>query len=211
MFQALKGMIFEDEAGAPSKTATPQPVKQGAPVGTVSAAPVDDQFVTALRGAIKSRSSAFTALLATADKLANVIPDANMRLKAAFATLEGRGLKEILGAIDVHAADLESQRMQFTRQAEDASKAAIGAKQVELDSIDPSIQVAQSQIEALTRQIGTLTDSIAQKSARKAELTTEIASETARFTSAKQQFDTALTIVKSELEGQKAVIQSALS
>lgn len=209
MLDALKGLIFETESGprAPAKPAAAPTVSGSAP----TARPVDDQFVTALRNAIKARSSAFTALLATADKLSNVIPDSTMRLKAAFATLEGRGLKEILGAIDVHAADLESQRMQFSRQAEDAMKREVGAKQAELDAIDPAIQVAQSQIEALSRQISSLNETIAQKSARKAELTTEIASETARFDTAKQQFETALTVVKGELDGQKAIIQSALA
>jgi chromosome segregation ATPase len=210
MLDALKGLIFETESGpqAPAKPAPAAPTVSGS---APTARPVDDQFVTALRNAIKARSSAFTALLATADKLSNVIPDSTMRLKAAFATLEGRGLKEILGAIDVHAADLESQRMQFSRQAEDAMKREVGAKQAELDAIDPAIQVAQSQIEALSRQISSLNETIAQKSARKAELTTEIASETARFDTAKQQFETALTVVKGELDGQKAIIQSALA
>lgn len=210
MLDALKGLIFETKSGpqAPAKPATAAPTVSGS---APAARPVDDQFVTALRNAIKARSSAFTALLATADKLSNVIPDSTMRLKAAFATLEGRGLKEILGAIDVHAADLESQRMQFSRQAEDAMKREVGAKQAELDAIDPAIQVAQSQIEALSRQISSLNETIAQKSARKAELTTEIASETARFDTAKQQFETALTVVKGELDGQKAIIQSALA
>ncbi len=212
MWEKIKGFVIQEDnpqTPKPAQTAAAQAAPQnGAPV---QAPVVDDQFVLALRNAIKARSSAFTALLITADKLANVIPDSNMRLKAAFATMEGRGLKEILGAIDVHAADLESQRMQFARQAEDAMKREIGSRQAELDTVDPSIQGAQTQIETLSRQIAALNDVIAQKSTRKAELIAEITVETTRFNTAKQQFETALTVVKSELEGQKSIIQSALA
>jgi predicted nucleic acid-binding Zn-ribbon protein len=219
MLGKLKGLIFEEDGSSKA----PQQPQVATPIGTspvaatpgaVQAAPIaDDKFVQALRSAIKSRQTAFTALLATADKLANVIPDANMRLKAAYATVagEGRDVRSILQAIDVHTADLESQRMQFTRQAEDAMKIAVGSKQAELDTIDPSISSAQQQIQALTAQISSLNESIAQKTIRKSELSTEIATEQQRFAGAKQQFETALTIVSSELNGQKAVIQSALA
>lgn len=218
MLGKLKSLVWEDDpkqAAAKPAAPTGSAPLGAAPVAAAPgvAAPVDDKFVQALRTAIKNRPTAFTALLAAADKLASIIPDSNTRLKAAYATVagEGRDVRTILGAIEVHAADLESQRMAFTKQAEDAARAAIGAKQAELDSIDPSIASAQSQIESLTRQIQSLNDTIAQKSARKAELTADIANENARFAGAKSQFETALTIVKSELDGQKAIIQSALS
>lgn len=214
MWNKVKGFLVEDE----NPQAKPQAPQVAAPLGSAQpqagAAPVaDDKFVQALRAAIKNRPTAFTALLATADKLASVIPDANMRLKAAYATMagEGRDVRSVLQAIDVHTADLESQRMQFTRQAEDAMKVAIGAKQAELDTIDPSIGSAQQQIQALTAQIQALNETIAQKTIRKSELSTEIGTEQQRFAGAKQQFETALTIVQAELNGQKAIIQSALS
>ncbi len=213
MLDKLKGFIFEEDTNTKTNQA-PAPSSSSVSTGTpvqASAPTIDDEFVQALRAALKARSTAFTALLNNADKLSTVIPDANMRLRAAFQMLEGRGLKEILGAIDVHSADLESQRMQFARQAEEASKSAIGSKQLELDTIDPAIQNAQQQIEMLTRNIAALNETIAQKNSRKAELTIQISEENQRFESAKQRFETALTIVKSELEGQRAIIQSALS
>ncbi len=216
MLNKLKGFIFEEDANAPAAAQAPATASTAqAPAKSAGASHqaqvVDDEFVQALRGALKSRSTAFTALLNNADKLSSVIPDANMRLRAAFQMLEGRGLKEILGAIDVHSADLESQRLQFARQAEEASKKAIGSKQAELDTIDPSIENAKQQIEALTRNIAALNDVIANNTARKTELTIQINEENQRFEAAKQRFETALTIVKSELEGQRAVVQSALS
>lgn len=212
MWDKIKGLIVEDEGQPQAK----QP-QVSAPIGaapSASAAPVaDDKFVQALRTAIKNRPTAFTALLSTADKLASVIPDAATRLKAAYATVagEGRDVRSILQAIEVHAADLESQRMQFSKQAEDAMKVAIGAKKAELDTIDPSIASAQQQLVALQQQMQSLNEAIAQKNIRKGELAAEIATEEQRFSAAKQQFETALTIVRAELDGQKAVIQSALS
>ena len=213
MWDKIKGLIVEDDS---PKAATPAGPQVTAPLGAspAAAAPIaDDKFVLALRTAIKSRSTAFTALLATADKLASVIPDAATRLKAAYATVagEGRDVRSILQAIEVHAADLESQRMSFTKQAEDAMRTAVGAKKAELDTIDPSITSAQQQVQALQQQIQALNETIAQKGIRKGELTGEIATEEQRFAAAKQQFETALTIVRAELDSQKAVIQSALS
>ena len=214
MWDKIKGLIVEDE-GQPQVQAKQSQVS--APIGAAPSAGVapvaDDKFVQALRTAIKNRPTAFTALLSTADKLASVIPDAATRLKAAYATVagEGRDVRSILQAIEVHAADLESQRMQFSKQAEDAMKVAIGAKKAELDTIDPSIASAQQQLVALQQQMQSLNEAIAQKNIRKGELVGEIATEEQRFSAAKQQFETALTIVRAELDGQKAVIQSALS
>lgn len=213
MWDKIKGFIVEEDTSA-----APQVKPQvSAPIGsapqTQSTSVGDDKFVQALRTAIKSRATAFTALLATADKLASVIPDANTRLKAAYATVagEGRDVRSILQAIEVHAADLESQRMQFSKQAEDAMKATIGSKKAELDTIDPSITSAQQQVQSLQQQIQALNEAIAQKNIRKGELTADIATEEQRFNAAKQQFETALTIVRAELDSQKAVIQTALS
>lgn len=216
MLGKLKGLIFEEDGQAASKPAQPQ---VAAPLGAAPAAagaapaPADDKFVQALRAAIKNRPTAFTALLSAADKLANIIPDANTRLKAAYATVagEGRDVRSVLQAIEVHTADLESQRMQFNKQAEDAMRAEVGAKRAELDTIDPSISSSQQQIQALTAQITALNEAIAQKTIRKSELAAQIATEEQRFAGAKQQFETALTIVQAELNGQKAIIQSALS
>ena len=215
MWDKIKGFIVEDDASAGA--VAPAKPQVNAPIGVApqshATGVADDKFVQALRAAIKSRATAFTALLATADKLASVIPDANTRLKAAYATVagEGRDVRSILQAIEVHAADLESQRMQFSKQAEDAMKATIGSKKAELDAIDPSIASAQQQVQSLQQQIQALNEAIAQKNIRKGELAADIATEEQRFNSAKQQFETALTIVRAELDSQKAVIQTALT
>lgn len=213
MWSTIKGALFEGEEQKPQQEQVQsKPATQNQVTGAATAQ-TNDKFVNALKTAIKSRQTAFTALMTAAEKLTNIIPDPNTRLKAAYATIqgEGRGAKEILGAIEVHQADLESQKLSFNKQSEDALRLTIGGKQSELDSIDPSIQIAQNQIQALTQQIQTLNETIAQRTARKAELAADIANDSATFAVAKQQFETALTIVKAELDGQKAVIVSALS
>lgn len=215
MWSTIKGALFEGEEQKPQQEQVQsKPITSNQAGGSSGTTPLtNDKFVSALKTAIKNRQTAFTALMAAAEKLANIIPDPNTRLKAAYATIqgEGRGAKEILGAIEVHQADLESQKLSFNKQSEDALRLTIGGKQSELDSIDPSIQTAQNQIQALTQQIQTLNETIAQRTARKAELTADIANDSATFARAKQEFETALTIVKTELDSQKAVIVSALS
>jgi chromosome segregation ATPase len=216
MWKTLKNLVVEDDSSgqsaAPKTTTTAAtPLGHAAPASTAVAA--DNKFVQALRGAIKNRATAFTSLLAAADKLVTIIPDPTTRLKAAFATVagEGRGVKEVLGALEIHASDLEGQRLQFQRAAEEAKNIAVGGLQRELDTIQPSVAGAQSQITSMQTQIQSLNELIAQKSARGAELTAQISTENQRLTTSQQEFETALTIVKSELDGQKAIILTALS
>ena len=208
MWNKLKNLVVEET----NPTSSPAPVKAIVPSptgGTVA----DNKFVSALRTAIKTRQTAFTTLLGAADKLISIIPDPNTRLKAAFATVsgEGRGVKEVLAALEIHASDLEGQRLQFSRAAEEAAKNAVGSLQVELDSVQPSIAAAQGQIQSMTAQINTLNEMIAQKSTRGAELTAQITAENQRLAVSQQEFETALMIVKSELDNQKAIILTALS
>lgn len=210
VWDKIKGLIVEDDAPKSAAPAAPVSTTLG---GAASVAPANDEFVQALRASIKGRATAFTALLSAADKLAAIIPDATMRLKAAFATVstEGRGVKEVLAAIEVHAADLESQRLQFDTAAEKAKSLAVNGLQAELDALGPSSAAAQSQIDGMARQIQQMQELLGRNAARSTELTTLIAQETTRFLSSKQQFEAALGTVKRELDGQKAVVLSALS
>jgi chromosome segregation ATPase len=174
---------------------------------------VNNQYIDALRAAIKARPTALTALTAAAEKLTTVIPDANMRLKAAFQMVksEGRGVKELLDAITVHVADLESQKLQFSRAMETESQNAIGKLQADANTFTSSTQVAQQQIKQLQQQLEQLNSLIVTNNNAFAETTQKINVEKSRLGENAQQFDTALTVVKSELENQRVVIQSALS
>ena len=155
----------------------------------------------------------YTALLQAADKLVSIIPDPNTRLKAAFASVqgEGRGLREVIGALDVHVADLESQRMQFGQALAKQREAAVGVLQRELDGLKPANDTAAQQIQAMTAQIQQLQTLITTNTTRAAELQGQITAQTMQFTQTEQQFVSALQIVKSELDGQKAAVMSVLS
>lgn len=201
--------------GQPSQPAAAKPA-QGVPGAAQMVSPsmtANNEFVTALRNAIKGRATAFTALLQAADKLAGIIPDPNTRLKAAFATVqgEGRGLKEVVGAIEVHMSDLEGQRAQFTAAMEKQKSQALGTLQGELQGLQPANENAQRQIASMSEQIQQLQALIGKNSARAGELQGQINAEGARFSTSQQEFETALTIVKSELEGQKTAVLSTLS
>lgn len=216
----LKGFldkyVLAGDPAAPATGAAAQPKLATQPFGAVpSTAPVagGNEFITALRNAIKARQSAYTALLGAADKLANIIPDANTRLKAAFATVqgEGRGLKEVIGAIDVHVSDLEGQRLQFASALQKQKDAAIGTLQRELDGLTPSNESAAAQIKSMSEQIAQLQGLMQTNQQRATTLQGEIAAQTSNFTTSEQSFNAALTIVKAELEGQKTAVMSVLS
>jgi predicted nucleic acid-binding Zn-ribbon protein len=209
----LKGLVVEDDK--PTVAQTPaqvgaKPLASGAPV---SYAQQDNEFVPALRNAIKQRPTAFTALLANADKLSSVIPDQNMRLKAAFEMVkgEGRGMNELLQAIEIHAGDLASQERQFDAAMDKQKTVAVGAMTNELAGLEPSSANARQQLEALARQAQALNELISSNTTKAGELTMKIQAEERRFVEAKQRFTMALQVVQAELQGQKLAISSTLS
>ncbi len=214
MWSAIKGALFEEDPNAakPSPTAQPAAVAAAAPSNVGAAVAADNTFVAALRQAIKARSSAFTNLLAAADKLASIIPDPATRLRAAFATSgEGRSPKEVVDAITVHISDLEGQKLQFQRALEGQRAAKLGGLQAELDALKPANDNAAAQIASMTQSIQQLQQLIATNTARAGELQGQLSAESANFTASAQQFEVALTIVKQELEGQKTAVLSTLS
>lgn len=213
MWSTIKGALFEDSAPAPLAPAAQPQATPGQAVTPTAATPApNNEFIVALRQAIKARQTAFTNLLAAADKLASIIPDPATRLKAAFATVgEGRSPREVIDAIAVHIADLEGQKLQFSRAVETQRAAAIGQLQAELDNAKTSSETAQSQIASMTQQIAQLQQLIATNTTRAGELQAQLTSESARFTTSTQQFEAALIIVKQELEGQKAAVLSTLA
>lgn len=206
--KSIKGLIMETEAEKPVQ---PGEVKTVAIVGQSPMA--DNQFVEALRASIKARPTALTALTIAAEKLTTVIPDSNMRLKAAFQMVksEGRGVKELLDAITVHVADLESQKMQFSRAMDTESQRTIGNLQVMADSLTANSKSAQDQIVSLQDQITQLTIQITENSTKLSTTNQQIAVEQSRLAQNAHQFDNALVVVKNELENQRVIIQSALS
>lgn len=202
--------ILADDGGRPVEASKPVATGQGTTFSTPATA-ANNEFLTALRTAIKARNTPYTSFLSQFDRL-SMIPDPATRTQAAFATIqgEGRGVRELLQAVDVHLADLESHRMQFAQALERQKTTALGALKTELDGVGPANQAAQQQIESLTQQIAALTQQIGTRQARAVELQASIATEGARFDQQAAQFDAALGIVKSELESQKTVLGTTL-
>lgn len=210
--KSLKGLIMEDEGPSVNQPTGPG-VTAGVVIPSSQSLPVNNEFVEALRTVIKNRPTALTALTTAAEKLVAVIPDSNMRMKAAFQMVksEGRGVKELLDAITVHAADLESQKLQFNRALEAESQKSIGQQQTALDNLTNSTSSCSNQIATLQAQIKSLNELIVQNNSQAAVVTQQISSEKARLAQNAQQFDTALLVVKNELDTQRSVIQSTLS
>ena len=208
--KSLKGLIMEDETPPQTQTATAGAIVS---VPNLRVVAPDNQFVDALREAIKGRSTALTALTTAAEKLITVIPDPDMRLKAAFQMIkgDGRGVKELLDAITVHIADLESQKLQFTRAMDAESQTTIGQLQTELSANASNAESAQAQIKSMQAQIDQLRQELMNNSNRKIELDQKIQAETARLSQNSQLFELALITVKNELENQRKVIQTSLS
>jgi chromosome segregation ATPase len=213
MWDKFKSALFEEDPNAAKPAAPAAAPVQAAPIGQVPGLPqAENTFVAALRQAIKQRSSAFTNLLAAADKLANIIPDPATRLRAAFATSgDGRSPREVVDAITVHISDLEGQKLQFQRALEGQRAAKLGGLQAELDALRPANDNAAAQIASMTQSIQQLQQLIATNTSRGNELQGQLATETASFTASAQQFELALATVKQELEGQKTAVLSTLS
>ena len=213
----LREHILADDGTAPSPTpaaqpqAKPQPQATGTP-GYTPTAP-DNAYVDVLRGVIKSRTTAFTTLLAAADKLVKFVPDPNTRLQAAFASVqgEGRGLKQVLDSIAIHAADLEAQQASFAAAAERQKKSAVGVATAELSRMDEASDTARAQIQSMTTQIDQLNSLIAKNADSATDLRNKITAEETQLATNQHNFETALAIVKAELDSQKNAVTAALS
>ena len=208
--KAIKEFVMEDDSSATvaAVVAVAAPATSAPLVQSV----VDNKYIEALRASIKARPTALTALTIAAEKL-EFIPDANMRLKAAFQSVksEGRGVKEILEAITVHAADLESQKLQFTRALETESETTVGRLQDHNLNLKSEVDSARLQIKSFESQIEKLNEIISKHSVTSNANSAQINDEKSRLARNAQQFEIALTVVKNELESQRVVIQSALS
>ena len=214
LFDVIKGAILEDES--PHAKAPPiqgKPLQTAPGQAPVSSAPVaENEFVSVLRQVVRGRQTAYTALLAADDRLANVIPDRTMRLKAAFEMVrgDGRDLPQLMAAIDVHLTDLNSQKLSFAQTLERKKAEACGASQAELDAITPANQAAQDSIKQLEDQVQALKNQISQRNQRATELQAKLQADTRTYDSKKQLFDAALALVGSEISNQKTIIFTAL-
>lgn len=218
MWDKIKGAIFEEDpnaakpAAAPAKGVTVTAANIAAGVPVQMAAPVNPEFVAAIRKAVLGRNTALTQLMATADKLASIIPDANQRLKAAYATAgDGRTVAQIVQAVDVHLADVEGEELKFKAALDGKARAEVAPleqqAQLQAQAVERAQQEianAQARIAELTGQIGTLTQEAAQAQAAAAAKRQELELMSINF---KQAADA----VRAELQQNKLVISTALN
>lgn len=218
----LKGAVFVDEGGAQAKTSEPTTIKAsnigqnigqgGGHVGNFSAPQVNPEFVAAIKKAVFGRNTALTQLMASADKMASIIPDAGTRLKAAFATMaDGRTVKQVIDAVEVHLADVDGQEMQFKNALDAKTQSQCGTLDGQASTLANQIQQSQAEIETAQQRISALTASIGQLSQQHAEVLHAAATRRQELDQAALQFKQAAQAVRNELNGHKATIVSALS
>jgi len=219
VFNKLKSMLYEDDASAPAPAQAPP--AQGTSIGTVqmpSSAPssfgastLNADMVTAIRKAVFGRNTAFTQLLASSEALADVIPDATMRLKAAHKTGgAGRTGRQIADAVDVHLQDVDGEELRFKTMIEQKLGVEVGA--LEQQSRNAAAQAVQfsSEIEQLQARVVSLQRDIGEMNMKASGLQHDATTKRAELDGAHAQFKSAAQAVRTELNGSKSAILSTL-
>lgn len=216
---AVKGAIFEEDPNAPNQempaapkgvTITSANITSGQPVQM--AAPVSPEFVAAIRKAVLGRNTALTQLMTMADKLISIIPDPSQRLKAAYATAgDGRTVKQIVDAVDVHLSDVDGEEQRFKIALDGKISAEVAPLEQQAQILAGQVTTAQQQIEQaqariaeLTANIGTLSQNAAQAAAQAQQKRQEIEILAGNF-------KLAANAVRAELQQNKMVIATALN
>lgn len=210
MFSALKGMIFEEDPNA-VKAAPPK----AAPATLPTAAPstqVSNEFVSAIRKVVLARNTALTQLLAAADKLTTIIPDANVRFKAAFATAgDGRSVKQIAEAVDIHISDVDGEELRFKAAIDQKAAIEVGALEQRAQMAASAIVSAQNALAQAQQRIAELTEQITRQQTEQAAALSEASVKRSEIEQVAMQFKMAAEHVRHELQSNKSTILSALS
>lgn len=221
MFSALgnklKGMVYDDVVPViVQPTATPQAGIQamtqlgGQALGAISTS-LNADMVAMIKKVTFGRNTAFTQLLQASESLADVIPDAVMRLKAAHKTAGGgRTGRQIADAVDVHLQDVDGEEMRFKAVVEQNSKVEVGALETQAQTAQDSIVGAQAEIQKAQQLIADLTGTITQQTQVAAHANAEVVQKRAELDAAQNQFKLAAQAVRNELNGSKAAILSTL-
>lgn len=218
MWDKLKDALFEQDPGA-SKPAVSVPT---APAATLTAGPsmaapllspgVNPEFVAAIRKAVMGRNTALTQLMATADKMSNIIADPQLRLKAAYAAAgDGRSVKQIIDAVDVHLSDVDGEELRFKTAMDGKVHAELAPLEQQHVALAGQIKSSQEQIASLQARIIELTNNIGTMTQQQAEASTAIANKRQELSTMADSFKAAAAAVRSELQANKATISSALS
>jgi chromosome segregation ATPase len=213
---ALKGAIWEQDPNATPQAQPQAPVAQSTsrPVGSTApmVSSVNDEMVQAIKRNTLSRKTPYTALLEAADKLANVIPDPNMRLKAAYAMVgEQRTVEAIMKALDIHISDVDGEKMRFGQATDQRRKTELGSLTTQLTQLNTSTEQMQTEITNLHARIQQLNTTINDNTVKANELAAQVNSRGAEYDATVAQFENAAQLVRGELEQQRIAISSTLS
>lgn len=209
----VKSAVFVDDPAAPPQV---KPAPAVVPIANVQSPVVpqsQNEFVPVLQNAVKSRNTAFTALLNTADKMASIIPDSGMRLKAAFATIatDGRGANEVMAAIDIHMSDLEGQKLAFMSALERKRTETLGQLERDKATSAKLAKDAEQRISVLQAEITKLQETILVSGTTVTAIDAKMQEEASHFDASKLQFEQAIAQVRTDLENQRTAIRSSLT
>lgn len=213
MWSSIKGAIFEADPAEAKQAPAPAGQAKPAIAGVVSAvsSSVNQGMVDAINKVMLGRNSAFTRLLQSAEALADVIPDATMRLKAAHKT-GGAGAtgQQIAAAVDIHLQDVDAEVGRFKASIEGKIKSEVGQLDLTVKTAAAGIQSAQAQIEDARKRITDLEAAIADLNVKGAEAQANANSTRAQYEGAVIEFEVAANIVRDGLTANKAAILSTL-
>lgn len=213
---AVKGAIFNPDPNAPQQSPAPTTViragniQPGVPMQM--SAPVNAEFVAAIRKAVLGRNTALTQLMATADKMAAIISDPSTRLKAAYASAgDGRTVKQIIEAVDVHLSDVAGEEAKFKQALEGKAAAEVAPLEQSAQHLAGQVQSAHDQIAAAQQRITDLTTSIAELSQQAQTAQSTAIAKRQELELMASNFSLAANAVRAELQGNKNAIATALT
>lgn len=192
----MKGLLFEPEVTAnPPSAAVPNLLPIPAP---------DDAAYAALRNATLARPTEYSDFLAALNAIAQVVVQEDMRFNAALAILRGKGATPaaLLRALDVHLADLESERGRFKElAAAELAQQVDGPRQTcaELDATIAGRREEMARIEGTIRQL----------EAQQQALESNAQAAVGRIAAAEQQFLAASDVLQQQLANDRARLAAA--
>lgn len=215
--EKFKDAVLVDEPGgqaAPAPAGTKAPVGGFTVMGTAPVQPagVNPEFLAAIKKVVMARNTAMTQLLAAADRLANIIPDATTRFKAAAATAsDGRTVPQILAAVDIHLQDVDGEEARFKAAINAKMTTEVGALEGTANSLRTMIEAAQNEMQAAQNRIQELSQRVATANNELLDAQNAAAAKRGEIEQLQLQFAAAANVVRQELTAHKSTIQSALS
>lgn len=225
MFDKLKGLasVFVDvdeDKKAPQATPTPTivaPLPVKGAVGTAPmggsfnpAPPFDQAMMDTLQKVILARKTAYTGLLESAARLESIIPDPNTRVKAAFASGEGRTVQDVTRAIDVHISDLDNERIRFGRSSEAQLVSKRNTPLAQAQDNRTKAEQCTQEIQSLEARIEQLRANHASLLEQAQEAETAASNAEAEIQQVQTKFDTTVEYLKNELVTRKTQLSTIL-